>query len=479
MTSNKLRIFLIFVASVLFVFRSDAVQLPKILEYRLDLRIDFNTEKLYGKCEITISNDTNQPIVKIPVLLYRLLSIKNVENENNMSLPFTQNVVSIAGWEKLQVNFIEISLSKMLDPGEQRKIKMDYEGYLLGYSEAGWLYVKDHINKNFTIIRTDGFGYPLLGYPNDRDMMAIVKERYDYLINITVPNGLIVASGGELIDQTETDNETTYVFRSKIPSWRLDIAISDYQILEKGKNKVFYFADDSLGAQRILNALKTSLELYTSWFVPLDDYQGFTIIEIPEGYGSQQDITCILITADNFKKSKEMLTIYHEVAHLWNVKHLDDQPSRFESEGFAQFLQYLLSEKLDKKENAVSEAAQRYLNRIRNTFIEKQEYQTIPIKDYGIQDMTSYSYTLGMVVFAILFDLVGQDHFNKMIGSFYSAYYSKGATLDEFINHCQKCSPVDLKRFFNDWIYSTKGIELVVEGKTFKELIHYYKNNEY
>jgi len=477
MIPPKLLISFILLCLVSFVFSSDANQLPKTLAYRLDLRIDFSTEKLYAKCEITISNDTNQPIEQIPILLYRLLTVKSVENENNIALPFTQKVISVSGWEKLQVNFVEISLSKILPPGEQKKLKLEYEGYLLGYAEAGWRYVKDHIDKNFTIIRPDGFGYPILGYPNDRDMMAIAKERYDYLINVTIPNEMIAVTGGKLIDQTKTDGETTYVFGSKKPSWRLDIAISDYQIFEKSKNKIYHFASDSTGAQTIMNALEASLELYTSWFGALDNYQGFTIIEVPEGYGSQQDITSILITADNFKKPEEMHTIYHEVAHLWNVKSLDYQPCRFESEGLAQFLQFLVSEKLDNKENTVSEAAQRYLDRVSNTFNEKQEYRTIPIKDYGVHDMTEYSYTLGMVVFAIFYDLVGQDHFNKIIGSFYSAYYSTGATLDEFINHCQKFAPLDLERFFDDWIYSTKAIKLVVDGKTFKEFIDYYREN--
>ncbi len=477
MVPKKLLIFSILLTAVSFAFSSDANQLPKTLEYKLNLRIDFNADKLYAKCEITISNDTNQPIEQIPILLYRLLTVKSVENENNVALPFTQKVISVSGWEKLQVNFIEISLNKILPPGEQRKLKLEYEGYLLGYSEAGWRYVKDHIDKNFTIIRTDGFGYPILGYPNDRNMMAIVKEQYDYLINITIPKGMIAVSGGQLIDQTKTDDETTFIFQSKKPSCRLDIAISDYRLLEKSKNKIYYFLCDSTGAQTIMSALEASLELYTSWFGTLDNYQGFTIIEVPEGYGSQMDVTAFIITADNFKKPGEMYTIYHEVAHLWNVKHLDPQPCRFESEGFAQFLQFLLLEKLENKENAVSEAAQRYLDRIRNTFNEKQEYQNIPIKDYGIYDMTDHSYTLGMVGFAIFYDLVGQEHFNKIIRSFYSANYSKGATLDEFIDHCQKLAPLDVERFFDDWIYSTKAIKLVIDGKTFEELIHYYKGN--
>ncbi len=91
--------------------------------------------------------------------------------------------------------------------------------------------------------------------------------------------------------------------------------------------------------------------------------------------------------------------------------------------------------------------------------------------------MTDYSYTLGMVVFAIFYDLVGQDHFNKIIGSFYSANYSEGATMDEFIIHCKKFAPLDLERFFDDWIYTTKGVKLVMDGKSFNELINIYKEN--
>jgi len=92
MIPQKLLIILILLTSVSFAFSSDANQLPKTLEYKLDLRIAFSTDKLYAKCEITISNDTNLPMGQIPILLYRLLTVKSVENENNISLSFTQKV---------------------------------------------------------------------------------------------------------------------------------------------------------------------------------------------------------------------------------------------------------------------------------------------------------------------------------------------------------------------------------------------------
>ena len=220
MITKVLQICLFALTSVSYAFSSDAKQLPNTLEYKLDLRIDYDTKKLYGKCEITISNETKEPIENIPVLLYRLLSVKNIENEDNVSLPYSQEVISISGWEEIQVNFINISLSKLLSPGEKCKIKLEYEGYLFGYSTEGWRYVKDHIDKSFTLIRTDGFGYPVIGYPSEKDMMQIVKQKYDYLIKITVPDGLLAVTGGKLIDKTRTDDETTFIFRNKKPSWR-------------------------------------------------------------------------------------------------------------------------------------------------------------------------------------------------------------------------------------------------------------------
>jgi aminopeptidase N len=464
----------VMLALVGYAYCADADQLPTAIEYRLDLKIDYSTKKLYGTCEITFSNGADSPMEHVPILLYRLLSVNSVENENSTTLPYTQKIVSISGWEKIQVNYIEIGLEEALLPGEQSTIELEYEGYLFGYSADGWRYVKDNIDRNFTMIRTDGYGYPVIAFPNEKDMMP-AQVRHDYTIRVTVPDGLKVVTGGKLIEQSISGDQTTFTFRSKKPSWRMDIAISDYHLFEDGENRVYYFASDSLGAQKAMQAMQASFDLYTSWFGPLDNYLGYSIIEVPEGYGSQYDVTATTLSAGNLNESKDMNTIYHEIAHSWNVNNLDPQPCRFESEGFARFLEFLLLEKIDKREHAVSNEADRYLDRIRSAFNEHEEYQNVAIKDYGVNGMTNYSYSMGMVVFAIFYDLGGEEQFNRIIGSFYAQYHSKGATMDEFIKHCLEIAGPDLERFFNDWIYTTHGIQLVMEGKTLPELIQVYK----
>lgn len=449
--------------------------MPTTLHYYLDLRIDYKNEKLFGRCQLTISNNTDSPVEKIPLLLYRQLSVKSAGDENGAALHFIQDIANIAGWERLQVNFVEITLEKELLPGGHRTISIDYEGFLSGYSADGWRYVKDHIGRDFTMIRTDGFGYPVVGYPSEAEMMAITRERYDYTLDVTVQEDLTVVNGGELINITQANGETTYSFQSKKPSWRLDIAIADYLTIEKNKNRIFCFKADTVRAKSLLNVLESTVETYTEWFGEIKAYKGYTIIEVPEGYGSQADVTSFCLTADNFKNQMENTGIYHELSHLWDVKPLEKEPCRFESEGRAQFLQFLMSQRSDSKSDATSNAISRYMDVTKKDFRENPGFQSIPVKNYGIADMTQYSYTLGMIIFAMFYELAGEENFNNSIRLYLSTYSEKGATLDDFIMCCKKYAPFDAEKFFNDWVYSTNAVKLIVEGTSYDDLKALYR----
>jgi hypothetical protein len=447
---------------------------PGTTHYDLEIKIDYNSGKLAANGTITLVNRTTQPVNQIHILLYRLLKVRSVMVEG-IKVIYDQSIVSVDGWKKLQVNLVKIKLNEALQVGEEIKLEMSYDGFLCGYSEAGWNYVKDHIDKSFTIIRTDGFGYPVVGYPNDRDMMAITKEIYDYQLKITVPAGLTVATGGLLLNQSTIDGMTTFMFRSKRPSWRIDIVISDYKILSKDQNRLYFFNQDSARAPGLYTAMLKAHDIYTGWFGKIEGYQGYSIIEVPEGYGSQSDVAAMLITADNFRQDAQFVTVYHELSHLWNVRNLESKPCRIESEGLAQFLQFLLLEKLDLKENAIKDAANRYLNQMVSILAKNIEVQTIPIKEYGVYDITDYSYRLGMVFFALYYDLIGHEVFVDIIKTYYNKYYQTGATFEDFILHCQAKTPINLQPFLSDWFQTTKVLELIKEGKNYDDFIQRYR----
>ena len=449
----------------------------KTVDYKLDLVIDYENEKILGGCQLMVLNPSKHPIHEIPLLLYRLLKVTSVRDEQGNDLSFTQQVLAYEDWEKLQVNYIAVSLKNPIQQGERRTINIQYEGYILGYSEVGMRYIKDRVDEEFTIIRPDCKAYPEVGYPSWKVNRAAGFQKFDYLVKVTVPHSLLVANGGELVGKVFKNGSVTYSYRNIKPAWRIDVAVAKYDLLEDKANrlKIFYFPEDKEGAQMVLEALKKTMELYTDWFGPLRDYKGFTVIEIPEGFGSQADVTCIIQTRVAFTSKERLYGLYHEISHLWSVEPRDPLPSRLESEGLAMFLQYLVQEKLENKKGALEKGLQWSIESFRQKCKNNPRCGEVPVIDYGKEMLTDLSYSKGMILFYVLYNLVGEKEFMEIIGTFYQKYNETGATSDDFVNHAKKVSKVDLTKFFEEWVYGTRSSEYIINGTPIEEIVKKYR----
>ena len=456
--------------------KSDKNIILKTLNYNLKIKPDFKEEKLYATCELTVMNPVNKEIRTIPLLLYRLLKVTSIEDEYGNPIPFNQRVLSYEDWEVMQVNFVEINLKKALTKNKPQKIIIKYNGYLLGYSETGMNYVKDKIDPKFTIIRPDCKAYPVIGYPSTKMFRKAITQSFDYSVETTVPDSLTVVNGGKLIAKTEKNGYATYRYKNIKKAWRMDITIGKYGVFEYDKVKLFFLQKDSIGAKTVLKYIKNTFELYTNWWGPLQDFKGFSVIEIPDGYGSQADVTSILQTASVFKDSTQMRQLYHEISHIWNVKPTDEFYPRW-NEGLATFLEYLVIEKLENREY-LDYVTDWYMNRLKNDLKEDSVFAHTPMIDFGKKNITGYSYSMGMIMFQVLYKTIGEQQFNKIIGSFYQKYYKSGATTQDFIKQANIVTNLDLTDFFNDWLYSTKYKEYVLKDMSIDEIAEKYKKNK-
>ncbi len=146
--------------------RTSRPLLIKPVHYSLDITLDYQSKKVHCCCRLTIANASKQMCASAPLILYRLLKVSPIRNAKGADLKFRQEVVSFEDWETMQTNFVEVDLNPPLAPGKKFVLDIDYEGYILGYAEAGKRYVKDRVDEDFTIIRTDCLAYPQLGYPS-------------------------------------------------------------------------------------------------------------------------------------------------------------------------------------------------------------------------------------------------------------------------------------------------------------------------
>ncbi len=444
--------------------------------YGLDWTLDYENKILHGRCRLTLVNVTEHPAASVPLTLFRLLGVTSVRDGQGRSLEFRQRVVALEDWDVIQVNFVEVDLAAPLKPRDQEVLIVDFSGSIVGYSAEGMLYVKDHVDEAFTILRTDGLAYPRIGVPSDKVNRAAGLPEFDYDLTVTVPGPQFAVNAGRLVERAARDGRTTFKYESIKPSWRIDVAVADYREREDaaGNARVFCLAGDEESGGAILEALAKCRSLFTTLFGPLPGGTPFSIIEVPEGYGSQADAACILLTRDAFKDRSRFIDLYHEVSHLWNVKALDPQPPRFESEGLATFLQYYAQEKLEGKAGALSAAEARILDRVRAKLGKDRTAAESPMIDYGRVDRTDLSYTKGMLFFALLSRLMGEAELLKAVAGFQRHYAATGATARQFLDWMAKSSPVPLDRVFDEWIIGTGSTRLILDGLSFEQIAEKY-----
>lgn len=440
--------------------------------YELDLRVDFEEERISGSAQITLKNTGASPVPEASFLLYRLLTVTAVRGAKGETISFRQAVVAFEDMPIRQTNHVVVTLAPPLPPGKSTIVTLKYGGYLAGYVETGSLYIKDRVDEAFTILREDADAYPTVRVPSFAKNRAAGLPEFDYLARITVPESHVVANGGALVEKTARGSLATYVYRNVKPAWRMDFAIARFGTLEGPGFRVFFFLEDRAGAQRVLEAMEASMTLFKEWFGPLRGAPAFTVIEIPTGWGSQADVTSILQEAAAFRDPARIHELYHEVSHLWNVPPLDLPYCRW-NEGLADFLAHLVQERLDGK-HLLDEQAEKTARRLLERAVKQPRLKSVPLIDYGRQEMTNYSYGVGMLMFYALHRLVGQQSFNAIVGGYCQKYQAAGATTEQFVSHAQTAAGRDLAPFFDDWLYSPRWYEILAAGVKVQELADRY-----
>jgi hypothetical protein len=448
----------------------------KATHYSLESRIDFSGEKLSVICRMTVTNHSEELATRVPLILYRLLRVIRVTDPDGQSIPYHQDVVSFVDLPQFQINSIEIDLPRPVKKQEKVTLVIHYEGYLLGYAEL-MRYIRDRVDKTFTILRDDCFAYPKLGVPSFSMYRAAGMEpSFDYELKITVPGGYVVANIGRLLEISEDGSMRTYHYVSRKKAWRIDVAIAQYRIFEDRDEdvRVFYFPQDSVGAGRVFHAMQKSKALYSSWYGALENDAGFTVVEVPSEYGSQADVAGVILQAKNFSVDEDMTGVYHEMSHQWDPVELGQTQPRL-NEGLATFHQVLLLEKLDGEKGSLDRAFQRSAGRVRDAFGRNPACAEVPISRYGEENLTGLSYTKGMMFFTVFYRVAGEEEFIRVMRSFHQHFFHKGASLDDFARHIQDVSKRDLSGLVQDWIYGTQSSEWIRNEISLDDIVKHYQ----
>jgi hypothetical protein len=420
-----------------------------------------------------MENWTGRPASRVSFILHRLMEASRVDDGAGGALRFTQDVVRFDDDPMRQVDRVVVDLPHAVAPKGRATVRISYAGYLSPYTEIGWLYVRDHIDTTFTILRSDALAFPVIGGTNDAANRRALRKDFTYDASVRVPSKFVVATGGNASRVTNTDGTSTWRYTTAEPSPFLNISIAPFDTISVGGIRIFHFREDSAGARQLMANAQTALHLLTEWFGPQRGVVNLTVAEIPDGWGSQADrVGGIIQTAAAFKDVSRANEMYHELSHLWNVKD-SDRPSPRWNEGLASFLESLLKERIHQW-NGRSKYEAWYFDRVKKAAATDSVLRVTPFVDYGTRGITDWSYSVGAVFFATLYDLVGEQDFNKIVGGYYQKYAAGGSTR-EFVAFAKQASALDLSALLDDWILTPRWTTVIAGATSVQDLSAHYK----
>jgi hypothetical protein len=438
--------------------------LPVVTHRALRVAFQLTDHRIRAEADLTLANRTDAPVREIPLLLYRLFNVDRVSVEGDGVPALRQSVVALTDEPSLQAREVVVTLPEPLPPGGTVRLTIGYGGFLFGYPEV-MAYVRDRIDKEYALLRPDAYAYPMVARPSFESTIASYNDLFSYDVEATVPNGYVAACGGEAVGtRRPSPDSTTFIFKSKVPTWRLDLAVAPFRLVRDSSEEivVYHLPEDSAGARAVARASGKVSALYAALFGRPRQARGYTVIEIPEGWGSQAGDLYFLQTAAAFKDTANMREVYHEIGHSWNARaSAAVQRSRYFDEAFASYFAALALRAFEG-EARYREEMERSRDRFRRSVASDSSAASTPIAEYGARELGRHSYTKGAWSLYVLARLIGDDAFARVVRAM---LHESGETdFQGFQRICEREAGRELGRFFNEWIYGATSSSLLTGG---------------
>jgi hypothetical protein len=440
---------------------SDASTLPSVAGYDLRYVILPHDARFSASVSLLILNTAGRPCNEVPLILYRLCTVSRIELGGSPA-DFSQEIVPLQDDSIVQVRHVTVRPAVPIAPGDTITCAVSYAGSIFGYPEA-MEYTKDHIGDDYSLFRPDVFAYPICAQPSFESIFNAMDSKFTYRAEVTVPDSFVVACGGEPAGKKSVAGTATYFFHSRIPVSRIDIAAAPFTIETNDalNCRVYALPGDKAGAVGVMKAAGDAIGYFTREFGSPGRGQGYTVIEIPEGWGSQAGDFYFLQTAEAFRDTGRIGEVYHEVGHSWNARPDPSvQRCRYFDEAFASYFEAMA---LGEFRGSGAMAAR--MSRYRKTFNGFAKQDTVvfgtPISKYGEKEIGRHSYTKGAWSLHVLRSVVGDSVFAQVMRAVLTTYREVPVDFGKFRTTAEEISRRDLKRFFDDWIDGSESSRLM------------------
>ncbi|GIN73628.1 hypothetical protein J14TS2_41030 [Bacillus sp. J14TS2] len=142
---------------------------------RADLDVELQSDnQIAVASKLTIKHNGNKPTKEVKLTLYHGLQIMECTSESEITCTHDHDLITL-------------QLDKMMDPGDQFDLDLNYQGNILQYSYEGYM-ENSFIRNNRVYLPKEAAWYPLIG---ERPLI-VARERDEYYLQFEERNGSLV-----------------------------------------------------------------------------------------------------------------------------------------------------------------------------------------------------------------------------------------------------------------------------------------------
>jgi aminopeptidase N len=305
---------------------------------------------------------------------------------------------------------------------------------------------------------------PLVDHPYDKATCEFI---------VTAPAHYQVVSNGLRMEETDLPGGLRLThWKQSVPiaSWLYVLGVARFavQYVDQFDHKAIetwvYYQDRDKGFYDFAEPTKQVLEFYSNYIGPFV-YEKLANIQSNSVSGGMEAASAILYSENSVvgdRNERWRNVVIHEIAHQWfgNSVTEYDWDDVWLSEGFATYFTLLFIEHAYGRDAFQAGLAD-----------SKKRVQTFHAKNPGyrivhdnLQDMnqvtSSHTYQKGSWILHMLHGVVGTENFWKGIRSYYNKYMNSNATTADFRREMEAASGMDLKEFFDQWLYKPGALQI-------------------
>ncbi len=496
---------------------------PRLANYDIEVRLDTDSKKLYGKELITWTNKSDDFIPDLQFHMY-LNAFKNEQStfmkesggrHRSMSIErdggwgWTQiKKMSVRGQESkvdsmrfiqpddgniMDETVMQVILQEPVKPGETIEIFIEFEAQLpkvfarTGYT--GDFFLVGQWFPKIAVYEAAGDRYAKEGQWNCHQFHLNSEFYADfgvYDVKITLPQEYIVgATGSKIAENINDDGSKTVNYYCEDVhdfAWTADI---DFIVIEdEWKHvKIKYMVQPmrDYAAHRHLNAAKVALEYLDEWFGHYP-YSTLTIVDPQyKGTGAAGMEYPTFITAGMLWmipkgiKLPEEVTV-HEFGHnyFYGLLASNEFEEAWLDEGFTTYVEVKMMDKYYGKDGGsmislfglnIMDSESKWIffkNRAKQDVIVKNSWE------YRRGGYGTFSYNKPALMMLTLENHLGQEKMKEFTREYFKRFKFKHPTTRDFVNTFNDVTGEDYNWFFDQVLYGTEALDYKVERITNK-----------